>query len=466
MKFIVEQLPDCRASMRVDVPAETVATQKKQIVKLFSQQAKIPGFRPGKVPSHVIEKRYAKEIADELKDRLVRMGCQEGIKKEGLDVINVTDIRDDEFIDGGFAFTAQLQTAPAFELPDYKNIPVSVPKVDVTEHDVDHQMDHWRQRLATFEDAEEGHALEMGDYAVLTFEGAFEGKPLAEVSDKAGYMAKGVEQWLRLDEQAFLPGFCEQLLGLKKDDKKEFDIGLPEEMPIEELKGANLTYNVEVKGVKVQVLPEWTDELAAKVAGDATVESLREQARAQLKAQQEQQRQSEMTTELIEYFDTKLEFELPEGVVASETQRQVNDLVQRGQSQGLSNEQLMEQQQDIFKHAATQAQVNVKTGFILQQIAEKEKIEATQDEILGQIAQMAHQSGTPIKKYIKHLQKADAIGQIANRIVTAKTLDFLRENANVTEVDRPPHECDNPDHQHHDHDHDDDKAPDEKGDDD
>ena len=450
--------------MRVDVPAGTVTNERKKIVHAFSMQAKIPGFRPGKVPSKVIEKRYAKEIEDELKEALIRQGCNDGIREEKLDVINVTDIKNPEFAldDGSFGFTALLQTAPDFDIPDYVGISVELPKIEATDHDIDHQMDHLRQRLATFEDAEK--ELELGDFAILNYDGFLDDKPVTEIAEQAAYIGKGEEQWLRLDEESFLPGFCEQLLGLKAGDTKEFDVGLPEEMPVEELKGQTLTYKVEIKAVKQQVLPEWTDELAEQVEEGATVESLRERADEQIKAQQEQEREGEMTTQILEFLDKELEFELPEGVVQNETQRQVNDLVSRGQMQGMSDDQLMEQQEQIFKHAAMQAQVNVKTGFILSQIAEKEKIEATQEELIGAISQMAQQSNTPFKKYLKQIQKADQIGSIANRIVTAKTLDFLREKASVTEVDRPAHECDNPDHQHgDDHDHNDDEPKDSEG---
>ncbi|MFT5466973.1 MAG: trigger factor [Verrucomicrobiales bacterium] len=448
MKFIVERLPDCRASMRVDVPAETVTIERKRIVASFSQQAKIPGFRPGKVPSKVIEKRYGPQIEDELKQTLIRQGCQQGIKKEKIDVLNVTDVKDAEFVieDGSFGFTAQLQTAPEFEVPNYFEIPVEVPKIEATDHDIDHQLDHLRERLATMEEVDK--ELELGDFAVLDYDGTLDGKPLAEIEEKAAQWGKAEGQWLRIDEAAFLPGFCEQLLGLKKDDTKEFEVVLPEEIPFEDLRGETLSYKVVVKGVSRRVMPEWTDELAGQIEEGATVETLREMAGKQIAAHQEQERVSEMTTQIMEYLDKELEFELPESAVMNETQRQVNDMVTRGHSQGLTEEQIKEQQEDIFKHASMQAQVNVKTGFILDQIAEKEGIEATQDEILGSIAQAAMQAGQTPKKFFKQVQKANQIGSFANQIVTSKTLELLREKATVTEVDRPAHECDNPDHQH------------------
>lgn len=448
MKFILERLPDCRASLRVDIPGDVVANERKKIVSAFAQQAKIPGFRPGKTPAKVIEKRYGPQIEEELKQSLIRRGCQEGIKKEKIDVLNVTDIKDAEFAldDGSFGFTAQMQTAPDFEVPDYFEIPVEVPKIEVTDHDIDHQMDHLRERMATMEEVEK--ELEMGDFAVLDYDGTIDGKPMAEVEEQAAQWGKAEGQWLRLDENAFLPGFCEQLLGLKKGDSKEFEVVLPEEIPFEDLRGETVSYRVEIKGVNRRKLPEWTDELAGQLEEGETVASLREKMGEQIKMQQEHERQGEMTTQILEYLDKELEFDLPESVVQNETQRQVNDLVMRGHSQGLSEEQIQEQQEDIIKHASMQAQVNVKTGFILEQIAEKEKIEATQEEILGAIAQAAAQAGQPPKKFFKQVQKANQVGSFANRIVTAKTLDLLREKAKITEVDRPPHECDNPDHQH------------------
>jgi len=442
MNIIVERLPDCLVTLQVEIPAEIVAQERAKITSYYAQQAKIPGYRPGKAPARVIEKRYQKQIDEELRSQLVRRGCQEGIKKEDLDVLHVSEVKDEEFhLDDTFTFTAHLAVAPEFELPDYKEIPIEVKKVDVTDHDVDHALHHLRQRMADFQDIE-GRPLEKGDFAVVTYSATLDGTPLEEAVENVGYLAKGEEQWLRMDEDAFLPGFSDAMMGMNIGDTKEFELTMDDEFPVEDLRGKVLAYKTELKGIKAQTLPELTDELVGSLQEGLTVEGLKEEQRKDLERQQKDEQREEMTTQILEYLDKNVTLELPKDVVENETQRQVHEIVRRSQMQGVSDDKLKEEQDAIFQHAATQAEVNVKTGFILQKIAEKEEIKAEEQEMLGYIAQMAQSEKTPMEKYIKQLQKNDQISTIQNRIVTSKTLDFLRENASVTEVDRPPHECD------------------------
>ena len=436
MNFIVDRTSDTSASLRVEVPADTVAQERKGIVAAFASQANIPGFRKGKIPGGVIEKRYAKQITEELQGRLVNKGIQDGIKKEELDVLRVLDVEEPELHDDStFTFVAQLMLTPSFELPEYKGIPISVPKVEVTDDDIELQLDSIRQRFAEYNDVD--RAAEMGDIAVIDYTGSVDGTPLEEVSEQVGYLANGQNQPIRLSEGAFLPGFVEELAGLAKDDEKEFSISLDENFGIEELKEKDIDYKVKVNFVQEQVLPELTDELAGQIEEDLTLEKLKERAEEDLLAQQTNARQEEMTTQVLQFLDEQIQMELPEAIVQGETQRQVNDIVYRSQMQGMDQDKLQEQQEEIFDYAAKQAEVNVKTGFILEQIAEKEGIKAEEPEILSMVAQMAQSQNKPIKKMIKELQKDEQIPNIANRIRTSKTLDFLRENAEVTDVERP-----------------------------
>ena len=468
MNIIVEREPDCRAIVRVEFPGEAVSAERKRITAYFSQQARIPGFRPGKAPAKVIEKRYKNDIDSKLKEMLIDRGLEEAVKKEKLNVIRITGLEDDEFhLDESFTFTAKVQTAPEFTLPEYKNIPVEVMKIEVTEHDIDHDMDHLRQRMANFEDVE-GRSLEMDDYAVLSFEATLDGQPLGEVVEQAAYMSKAEDQWLRISEESFLPGFCADLVGMSIGDKKDVEVTFDEEFGIEELREKTAIFAVELKGIKTQVIPEWTDELAESMEEGMTVEKLREGTREIIKDRQERERVNEMNTQILEYLDEELEFELPPQVVQEETQRQVDQIVSRSQMQGMTEEDLEENKDSIVEHASTQAEVSVKTGFIIQQIAEKEEIKATEDEIAMYVAQLAQSNQISPKKYLKQLEKERAFGPIINRIESSKTLEFLREHANVTEIDRPPHDCghdhghqhDDEDHDHeHDHDHEDEENP-------
>lgn len=438
MNFIVEKQPQCRVNMRVDFSPEEVKTERDQVVDSFRKQARIHGYRPGKIPRPVIEKRFQKEISEELETRLVRLGCREGIQKESLEVIAVTGIKEPAINkDLTFSFTAELQVAPAFELPAYEGIPLTVAPVAVTDADVEQQMDYLRQRQAKFEDLD--RPLQMGDFALVDYSATLEGQPLEEAIEGTGFLAQGKSQWLRLAPDSFIPGFCAELEGLAAGATKSFDLPVGEEFEVEVLRGKVLRYEVTVQAATMRVMPEWTDELAKTIGGEEeTLDSLQEKCRAQLLEIGKERQLEEMTTGVLEFLDKNVEFELPDRVVAHETQRQVNQIVSRIHQRGMSEEQITGQKDAIIKHASTQAEVNVKTSFILRQIAAKENIQATEQELAMYCVQLAESAGISVKKYLRQLQKSDALEEITDRIVRSKTLKLLRDKAIVTEVAPPP----------------------------
>ncbi len=434
MNIYVERLPECRAIMRVEVPSEIVKKERSEVVAKFAQLAKLPGFRPGKVPPSVIEKRYAKQIQEEVQSKLVEQGYREGLEREKLEVLGVR-VEEPEFhLDDTFSVVLQIQTAPDFELPDYKGIPVEVVKIEVSEDAVDAEMEQLRAELAQFEDIE-GRAAEMGDFLVLDYGSVLDGEPLD--AENFGQLAKGEDAWLNLSEDSFLPGFCANLVGMSVGESKDFDYAMSEDFQAEELQGKTLQFHVEVKGLKRQVIPELSDELAAQVEEDLTVETLRERVRERLRGVQEMERKEEVTTQIMEFLDEELQFELPQNVVMGETQRQVNEIARNIVMRGATEEDLEEKKDEIISIASQQAEVNVKTNFILDQIAKKEKIEATEDEIVGMCAQLAAANQVSLNAYVKQVEKSKGFGQIANRIVNSKTLEFLCEHASVSETDPP-----------------------------
>ncbi len=153
MNVVVDRQPNCRVSLQVEIPAEVVSGERKKLAAYFAQQARIPGFRPGKAPKAVIEKRFQKEINEELRTELIRRGVREAIDREKLDVLHVSRVENDEFhvVDGTFSFSAELQIAPDFALPDYKGIPVEVEKAEVRDDDIDQELQKLRSRMATYE---------------------------------------------------------------------------------------------------------------------------------------------------------------------------------------------------------------------------------------------------------------------------------------------------------------------------
>src|SRR6202023_3432683 len=180
MNVEVENLPNCIASLHIELPPDLVTKEWNEVVKGFRQVARIPGFRPGKAPQNVVEAKFRKEIQEELTKKLVSETTREAIREKGLKVLSISDVDGVEFTpERVMRFTATLITSPEFELPEYKGIQVKVPGTEVTPEEVDSALDRLRERHATFSELE-GQALETGSFAVIDFTTVVDGQPLLE----------------------------------------------------------------------------------------------------------------------------------------------------------------------------------------------------------------------------------------------------------------------------------------------
>ncbi|MEC8690592.1 MAG: trigger factor [Verrucomicrobiota bacterium] len=432
----LEKLPDCKALLRIEFPSEDTRAERNQIIKLFSKQAKIPGFRPGKTPANVIEKRFKSEIENEFEDRIVRKAIQKNNEENKIDIINIKEIRDQSHnSDGTYTATIELIVAPDFELTDYKGIEVTVPKTDVTDEQLEESLSQIRERFAHYEDVKD-RGIQMGDFVVINYKGSVDGKAVGEVLPLApATLAQNTGFWLKMDENSFLPGFCTPLIGIKENDTKSVNVTIPDDYEAEELRGQSLDYEVEIVEIKEQRLPELDDEFAEKIEPGKTLDQLKETLREQMQEQRKGYRQEMITNQILSKINSELEFELPQEIVMRETQSRVNDIFNSNTERGVSEEELVEHQEQIIESAGEQANNSVKTSFILEQIAEKEKIEVGQEEVLNRVNEIAARQKTSVKNLTKQLQKKNGFGRIINGLKIQKTLEFLRDSAVIKEVE-------------------------------
>ncbi|MGJ8677278.1 MAG: trigger factor [Akkermansiaceae bacterium] len=434
MNITVDTLPDCIANMRAEIPAEKVQTERKSIVKAYAGQAKIPGFRPGKTPTSVVEKRFATDINQELEQRLISSACEEALKQnEELKVLNFqapNEVKHEK--DGSFTFSMSLILAPTFELPTYKGIDVKLAPAEATEEEVQREIDGVLQRYADYKDIED-RALETDDICVMDFTSTIDGKPLDPAT---GIIAGKEDYWIQLKEEAFLPGFHEQLIGAKVGDTVEVKTTLDAEFPVESVREKEITFSVTIKNIKEQTLPEFDDTFVAETLqfGEGkTVADLKELIVEQITAQKTKQIGEDKVNQIVENLLSNVDFVLPEELVKAETQNTADQMVSRGAQQGLTDEQISAQKDDIAAAAAIQARNNIKTNFILQEIANEEKITVTDNELLERIAAIAKQEKKAPKALIKELQRDGRIPSLRNSILIGKAIDFLVEHAKIEE---------------------------------
>jgi trigger factor len=431
MNVTIEDVSACRKRLKIEVPANRVNQTFEEVTDEFQRFAKIPGFRPGKAPRAVIQKRYQKDIEEELQRKLVPQAYREAVQARNLKPVSAPEIEDLKFQAGlSLSFTTVVDLAPDFAVPLYRGLTVKAVDTVVTEEEVTKTLDSIREQRAEFKDVEP-RPLAMEDFAVIHYVGSLGGKPIAEIVPEAKSIGENPQFWLWMRPNLFLPNFVEQIVGLKVGETKTIEIEFPADFGQKALAGQKASYEVTLKEIKVREMPEWTDELAQELAKRPLAE-LKEEVKKDLENRKKEEANRAQKKELVEQLLASSKFELPESVVREETEGVMYDIVSENQARGVPVELLEEKKQEIYDNAAHSAKDMVKLNFILTKIAEAEQIKVTNEEVAQQVHLMAMQRQQPVEKLIKVLQKNNAFPQIERRILSQKVMDFLLQAAKVS----------------------------------
>jgi trigger factor len=432
MKIEVEKEPPGMATLRIELPPEDVRKEWDAIASNYSRYARIPGYRAGKAPRQVIEKKFRKEIQDELTKALVSKSYHEAIAEKQLRVVSLTDVGDVEFgEDRSMRFRATVVTAPEFELPDYKNIPVQLPATAVTEAELDTAIERLRDQAADFVDVKD-RELAMGDFAVLDFTGAIDGVPISEIVPEASKNLHGGKKfWLHLAPENFLPKFGEQIVGMKPGDMRSVQVEFPADFPVTELAEKKADYAVTLGEMKEKVLPAVDDAFAAKIMPEKTLAELRHAIEHNLEHEKEHEVERAKEQQIVKFLHERISFDLPPPLLKNETRRALNELVHRNRERGVPDELLKGKEKELIEGAGSLAAHRLKTNFILHRIAEAEKLEVTREEIDESIRAQAAHYNVSVEKMRKEFEENDRTNGLAEEILLGKTLDFLKANVSV-----------------------------------
>ena len=256
MKVALDRKPNCIIDLTIELPPDRVAKEIGLVAGQFQKHARIPGYRPGKAPAAVIEKRYAREIEEEVRENLIGEAIRESAKKEGLKLHGVRDVPEAHIAeDKSMRIRATVVEIPQFSLPDYKSLSVSAPKRAVTDADVESFLEYLREPHSKF-DPVAGRPLAMGDYAVASYEASVDGKPLAETAPKAPAQLKSRRNaWILMSEGTLFPGFAKAIEGMEPEQQRNFELDVPENFPVPELRGKKVAYSLTLHGINTKVPP-------------------------------------------------------------------------------------------------------------------------------------------------------------------------------------------------------------------
>lgn len=440
MNVQLNAVSDTRKSLVVTLDKTEVDAEHKAVVAEFGQQARIPGFRPGKAPADMIAKRFAKDIAGEFRQRVIAKAYRSGLEESKVDVLNLVNVEPGEIAVGSDAVvTLTLDVRPDFTLPDYNGLPAQVASTDSTDAEVDAIIEGMRGERADFKVAERPAAK--GDYVKLSYEGKVDGQAITELAPEKQIYGKVPQTWEEVEgaNEGVIPGLGQHLAGLKTGDKKDVTITFPAEFaPVPQLAGKTAIYSVDVQEIRERVLPE-LDEAFFKQNQVDNLEGLKASVRNNLKLQKEYQNRSEQRRQVTEALADKVEFTAPESLVESETQSVLRQFIEENMRRGVPQEQFEKDKKELFENAKKAAAKRVKLQLILAKVAEAEKIQVTEKDVDAFIYREATRTNQRPDKLVKDLSKdRDQLRAVQQSIIFDKAVDLLISKATVSTIEPKP----------------------------
>ena len=432
----LNNVSDTRKSLVVTLDKSEVDGVHQTVVAEVSKYARLPGFRPGKVPPTIVAKRFSKEIADEFKQKVVAKAYRDALDETKLDVLNIVDVQPGEVEPGlSAAGTVTLDVRPEFSLPDYVGLPTEVAPAEPTDTEVDQIIEGLRGERAEFKPADRPAAK--GDYVKLAYEGKVDGQPIVELAPDKQIYGKVPQTWEEVEgaNEGVIPGLGKELAGLKAGDKKDVTIGFPADFaPVPALAGKTAVYAVEVQEIRERALPP-LDEAFFKAHQVDTLDALKTSVRNHLKLQKEAQNRAEQRRQVSEALAAKVEFSVPESLVESETQSVLRQFIEENMRRGVPQDQFEKDKKQLFEGARKAAAKRVKIQLMLAKIAEAEKLQVSEEDIDGFIYCESVRTQQKPEKLVKTLTNdREQLRAIQQSIIFDKAVDFLVSKATVSTV--------------------------------
>jgi len=451
--------PACKREISVEIPADVVAKHQETLVQQYSRQARIPGFRKGKVPASMVRNRFSSEITSDVVEHLVPQYFREAVLKGGYRPVSQPHIYGLEFTPGEpIKFKAAFEVLPEFDLGDYKAIKVERPDVTVTDEQVDHELKLLQEKQASFDPVEEEGGAQQGEFVQVSFEARpknlADDEPEAENAEAKSEEAKPAESPEQKDAAAknpedaqpvqmeevlveigganTIPEFTKNLAGAKAGEERSFEVSYPEDFYDKRLAGMTFDYKVKVNAIKKKTLPELNDDFAKELSPDfQNIGDLKQRFRENMEAELKHKTEHETKDKLIEQLVATHDFPVPRSMV----EHQIDLRLERGlralAAQGMKTEDM--RRMDFGRLRAGQEEFaikEVKSSVLLAKIAIKENIQVSDEELNNEIEAMAAQMQQPVEEVRKRLTEDNAVERLRDRMRSEKALNLLYSNSN------------------------------------
>jgi len=429
-----KDLSDTRKTVIVSLDKSEVDGEYQAAVGMIARVARLPGFRPGRAPAELVVKRFGKDVQEEFKSKLLSKAYRGGMEQAKLEIASVVSVEEGTIEPGlSAAITFTVDVYPQFELPEYLGLPVRVALVEPTAAEIGATIENLRQERAEFRVA--ARTAQKGDYVKLGYTGSVDGRPITEMMPERQIYGRAPQTWEEVEgeQEGLIPGLGRQLAGLKAGDHRDITVTFPAGFATAaELAGRTAVYAVEVQEVRERVPPPLDAEFF-KAQQVESLEALQAQVGRTLKARKEYENHRAQRQQVSEALATRIEFPLPESLVAAETQEVLRRFMEENLRRGVPEAEFEKNKKELYENARRAAAGRVKTQLLMSKVAQREKIQAEERDLDGAIMREALRANQRPEKLAKELAgDRDRLRALQQGIIFDKTLDFLVSKATVT----------------------------------
>jgi trigger factor len=415
---------ECLSLFEIEVSKEDIAKSFEEVYSEIAKVANIPGFRVGKAPIEMVKKTYAGNAREEVLKRLVSDGYKMALDEHEIHPVGYPEIQDVNFDPAKeLTFKAKVETKSKIKVKNYKGIKVEKKKAVIKDEDFSKTLDSLRELNAKYETVED-RPVQMDDYVVADLGCMVDGKPLHKTRENI---------WLFLDKDSMMPGLHEKMVGMNKGEERDIEVSLPEQYPNKEAAGKKAIYHVKAKEIKKRVLPN-LDEQFAKDLGKESLDQLKKDIHEELERRMQANNEIEAENQLLKKLIDDNKFDTPKSLRDRQLKHMVDDAKAKLEQKGFKREELDKKEDEFVSKFKEDAERQVRLFFILDEIANMEKIEVTSDDIDTAYKTIAAQAGRSEKEVRDHYEKEELAGDLEEKIREGKTIEFLMQEASVTEV--------------------------------
>lgn len=427
MKSSIESLSPVERKIHVELEPERVKEELDQAYKSLSRQVKIEGFRPGKAPRHVLERRYKAQVESDVIQNLVERSYREVVKEQKLDVVSSPHVDNVPELKLGepFKYDARVEVRPVLEVKDYAGLPVKRGKHEVTEATVDAEIEKLRRNLAQTVPVTDRDTAQKGDYAVIDFEAFIEGQPFQG--------NKGENTTVEVTEGEFVEGKVVHVEGMKVGTEKTIDYTFPAEFRIAEAAGKPAKVTFKLKELKTKELPKLDDELAKDAGIGQTLAEMRQKIGDMLRTNAKNEKRRETRTALVQELIKRNPFDCPKSMIERGVDMMVESGVEHMAQQGIDVRQLGLDLEKLRDDMRPKAEEDVRGTLLLEALAKKEHIEPSPEELDARLEEIAKENEVPVERVKEIFRRPDQREGLTLRLREEKTISFLESKAQIEE---------------------------------